>query len=74
MSFERISLKEAEPRGASIDHGPMSYFDFNPAPRPPRSSLLRRIGYAILILLLLPYLLTPLYLFVTPVSTPMLWR
>lgn len=52
----------------------MSYFDFNPAPRPPRSSLLRRIGYAILILLLLPYLITPFYLFITPVSTPMLWR
>jgi monofunctional biosynthetic peptidoglycan transglycosylase len=27
-----------------------------------------------LILLLLPYLITPIYLFVRPVSTPMLWR
>ncbi len=29
---------------------------------------------AILIFILLPYVLTPLYLVVTPVSTPMLWR
>jgi monofunctional glycosyltransferase len=27
-----------------------------------------------LILLLLPYLITPIYLFVRPISTPMLWR
>ena len=28
----------------------------------------------VLVLLLLPYLITPLYLFVRPVSTPMVWR
>ena len=43
-------------------------------PRTRWSYLLRRIVIAGLVLLLLPYLLTPLYLFVTPVSTPMLWR
>jgi monofunctional biosynthetic peptidoglycan transglycosylase len=53
----------------------MSYFDyFKPAPPPKQPSLLRRIGYAILVLLLLPYLIAPLYLFITPISTPMLWR
>ena len=54
----------------------MSYLDyFNPAPPPKRrTSWLHRIGYAIVILLLLPYLIAPLYLFVTPISTPMLWR
>jgi len=52
----------------------MSYFDFNPAPRRTPPSLLRRIGYTVLVLLLLPYLIAPLYLFVTPISTPMLWR
>src|SRR4051794_28273745 len=52
----------------------MSYYDYNPAPPRTRSSLSRRIGYAILILLLLPYLIAPLYLFITPISTPMLWR
>jgi len=51
-----------------------SHFDINLAPQPQRSSLLRRIGYAILIVLLLPYLIAPLYLFITPISTPMLWR
>ena len=29
---------------------------------------------ALAVLLVLPYLITPLYLFVPPVSTPMLWR
>src|SRR3990170_4275275 len=54
----------------------MSYLDyFNPAPPPKRApSWLHRIGYAIVILLLLPYLIAPLYLFITPISTPMLWR
>lgn len=53
----------------------MSYFDyFKPAPPPKRSNWLRRIGYAVLVILLLPYLIAPLYLFVTPISTPMLWR
>jgi monofunctional glycosyltransferase len=53
----------------------MSYFDYlKPAPPPKQPSWLRRIVTAILILLLLPYLITPLYLFVTPPSTPMLWR
>jgi len=52
----------------------MSYSDFNSAPRPTRPRLLRRLGIAVLILLLLPYLVTPLYLFLTPISTPMLWR
>jgi monofunctional biosynthetic peptidoglycan transglycosylase len=32
------------------------------------------IAIAIVIVLLLPYILTPLYLVVRPVSTPMLWR
>jgi monofunctional biosynthetic peptidoglycan transglycosylase len=48
-----------------------------PAAHASRSGL-RRILWialgAVLILLLLPYLLTPLYLVVNPVSTPMLWR
>jgi len=35
---------------------------------------LRLALYAVLIVILLPYILTPLYLVVTPVSTPMLWR
>ena len=44
---------------------------------PRRSSafrLLRALAVLILALLLLPYLLTPLYRFVDPVSTLMLWR
>lgn len=53
----------------------MSYLDyFNPAPPPKRTSWLHRIGYTIVILLLLPYLIAPFYLFITPISTPMLWR
>ncbi|MFN3351863.1 monofunctional biosynthetic peptidoglycan transglycosylase, partial [Pseudorhodoplanes sp.] len=36
--------------------------------------VLRIALLAVLIVLLLPYLLTPLYLVVNPVSTPMLWR
>lgn len=54
----------------------MSYLDyFNPAPPPKRRmSWLHRIGAAIVVLLLLPYLIAPLYLFITPISTPMLWR
>ena len=38
-------------------------------PRP-----LRAVGFALLILLLLPYLITPFYGFGEPVSTVMLWR
>lgn len=34
----------------------------------------RIVAIAILIFILLPYVLTPLYLVVRPVSTPMLWR
>ena len=45
--------------------------------RPRRSGwrrILRIVALAVLVFVLLPYLLTPLYLFVPPVSTPMLWR
>jgi monofunctional biosynthetic peptidoglycan transglycosylase len=52
----------------------MSYPEFNSTPRPARPRLLRRLGIALIVLLLLPYVITPLYLFITPVSTPMLWR
>jgi monofunctional biosynthetic peptidoglycan transglycosylase len=38
-------------------------------PRP-----LRAVGFALLVLLLLPYLITPFYAFGEPVSTVMLWR
>jgi monofunctional biosynthetic peptidoglycan transglycosylase len=34
----------------------------------------RIVAIAVLIFILLPYVLTPLYLVVRPVSTPMLWR
>jgi monofunctional biosynthetic peptidoglycan transglycosylase len=51
-----------------------AYPNFNPAPRRRRLRPIDRIGIAILIVLALPYLITPLYLFVTPPSTPMLWR
>jgi monofunctional biosynthetic peptidoglycan transglycosylase len=34
----------------------------------------RWLAVALAVLLVLPYLITPLYLFVPPVSTPMLWR
>ncbi len=47
------------------------------SPRRPRSRRLRafrRIAAAVLLVLALPYLLTPLYLVLRPVSTPMLWR
>lgn len=36
--------------------------------------MLRIVATAVLIFVLLPYLLTPLYLVVRPVSMPMLWR
>ncbi|HTS41865.1 MAG TPA: transglycosylase domain-containing protein [Xanthobacteraceae bacterium] len=36
--------------------------------------LLRRVVIVIVLVLLLPYLLTPLYRYVMPVSTPMVWR
>src|SRR5258705_3090701 len=39
-----------------------------------RSRMLRRVGLIVLAILLLPYLLTPLYLLLQPTSTPMLWR
>ena len=38
-------------------------------PRP-----VRAVGFAVLVLLLLPYLMTPFYAFGEPVSTVMLWR
>src|SRR5674476_587848 len=41
-------------------------------PRIPRP--LRAVGFAVLLLLALPYVLTPLYAVVEPVSTVMLWR
>lgn len=41
---------------------------------PRRGGLLRGLLYAALVLLALPYLLTPLYAVVNPVSTLMLWR
>ena len=47
-------------------------YDILRLPRVPRP--LRAIGVAILVLLLLPYALTPLYAVVDPVSTVMLWR
>src|SRR2546430_15932731 len=36
--------------------------------------VLRIAIIAVLVVLLLPYVLTPLYLVVNPVSTPMMWR
>ncbi len=39
-----------------------------------RGRILHAVVIAALVLLLLPYLLTPLYRFVPAVSTPMLWR
>lgn len=39
-----------------------------------RSSIVRRVVYAVLIVLLLPFVLVPLYAVVPPVSTLMLWR
>lgn len=43
--------------------------------RPPHLRAVLRAGlYALVVALLLPYLLVPLYAFVTPPSTPMLWR
>src|SRR3954453_1519612 len=42
--------------------------------RRPIFRLIWAIVIAILVLLLLPYLLVPLYRVVNPVSTPMLWR
>jgi monofunctional glycosyltransferase len=41
-------------------------------PRVPRP--LRAVGFAVLLVLLLPYVLTPFYAFGEPVSTVMLWR
>jgi len=35
---------------------------------------LRRVGLIVLAILLLPYLMAPLYLWLQPSSTPMLWR
>lgn len=45
-----------------------------PAARVTAARVLKWIAAALLILLLLPYLLVPLYRIVDPVSTPMLWR
>ena len=44
------------------------------AARNPAGRLLRWAIAIILVVLMVPYLLTPLYLLVRPVSTPMLWR
>lgn len=42
--------------------------------RPGVRRILWAVAIIVMIVLLLPYLLTPLYLVVRPVSTPMLWR
>jgi len=47
-------------------------YDILRLPRIPRP--LRAVGFAVLLLLALPYVLTPLYAVVEPVSTVMLWR
>lgn len=47
-------------------------YDILPLPRVPRP--LRAVGFAVLVLLLLPYAITPFYAVVEPVSTVMLWR
>jgi len=56
----------------------ISRSDFLPSLRPGfarrKRSVWRKALYAVLALLLLPYLLTPLYAVVNPVSTLMLWR
>ena len=52
----------------------MSFPEFNSTPPSTRPRFLRWIGIAVLVLLSLPYVVTPLYLFITPISTPMLWR
>src|ERR1700687_6031779 len=41
-------------------------------PRVPRP--LRAVGFAVLVVLLLPYVITPIYAVVEPVSTMMVWR
>jgi|PersoiStandDraft_1058852.scaffolds.fasta_scaffold20155_2 monofunctional biosynthetic peptidoglycan transglycosylase len=47
-------------------------YDILRLPRVPRP--LRAVGFAVLVLLLLPYAITPFYAVVEPVSTVMLWR
>jgi monofunctional biosynthetic peptidoglycan transglycosylase len=47
-------------------------YDMLRLPRMPRP--LRALGFAVLLLLALPYALTPIYAVVEPVSTVMLWR
>ncbi len=47
-------------------------YDVLRLPRVPRP--LRAVGFVVCSLLLLPYVLTPLYAFGEPVSTVMLWR
>jgi len=47
-------------------------YDLLRLPRIPR--LLRAVGLALLVLLLAPYVITPFYAVVQPVSTVMLWR
>src|SRR5262245_43051197 len=45
--------------------------------RPPRSKwfrIVRVLVVAVLVILLIPYVLTPIYRFVDPVSTLMIWR
>jgi monofunctional biosynthetic peptidoglycan transglycosylase len=46
----------------------------NGAPRSRPVRIVRAVLLALVLLLLLPYLLTPLYLFARPVSTLMVWR
>jgi monofunctional biosynthetic peptidoglycan transglycosylase len=55
----------------------MELMDPKPQPRPLRQNLYRLarvVVILILVILLLPYLLAPLYRVVDPVSVPMLWR
>jgi len=47
-------------------------YDILRLPRIPRP--LRAVGFAVLVLLLAPYVITPFYAVVQPVSTVMLWR
>ena len=47
-------------------------YDMLRLPHMPRP--LRAVGFAILVLLALPYVLTPVYAVVEPISTDMLWR
>src|SRR5262249_27167920 len=67
-------------RGARAHRGRASRSDggLRSAPPTPHTALmptmLRALVILLVCLLLVPYALTPLYLLVRPVSTPMLWR